>query len=52
MDDNVLSTLERIQQAALEEFSDKGFLGASETLQEHLLCKKRYPFHGSVLSRL
>ncbi len=29
MDDNVLSTLERIQQAALEEFSDKGFLGAS-----------------------
>ena len=29
MDENTLSTLERIQQAALDEFSEKGFLGAS-----------------------
>ena len=29
MDEKTLSTLERIQQAALDEFSEKGFLGAS-----------------------
>lgn len=29
MEDNIPDTLERIQQAALEEFSEKGFLGAS-----------------------
>ena len=29
MDEKTLSTLERIQQAALDEFAVKGFLGAS-----------------------
>ena len=29
MDEKTVSTLERIQQAALDEFSEKGFLGAS-----------------------
>ena len=29
MDENTVSTLERIQQAALDEFAEKGFLGAS-----------------------
>ena len=29
MDERTSSTLENIQQAALEEFSEKGFLGAS-----------------------
>lgn len=29
MEERSLDTLERIQQAALEEFSEKGFLGAS-----------------------
>ena len=29
MDEKTVSTLERIQQAALDEFAEKGFLGAS-----------------------